>query len=324
MKARDFISEAPLRLKSGGRVNTGRRRQQPSMRDFSLTPGGSGNAAIERTKYIKRQAQQSARGTSGQPSAGNMRRGSSGNSVSQLQTSLQNMGYDIGSTGADGKFGKNTRAAVMKFQKDNGLKVDGIVGPNTRAAMQKAAQASQPSSTPAGAPGAGHPGEQSIYNTPKQTSNGPSFKSNVPDMRSGSFNVPGADPGAISQSSASTRPNPLRLASPRTSLEQDLANQPQLSMPRVPSGAGNTRSNPSPEEVRAPYHKVGAGYNQMRTGAAAKSGSMPNRNFRGSGANPRSATPDKVSKTSTAPLASIPVPAITRKNISSGLSEPTP
>lgn len=32
---------------------------------------------------------------------------------------------------ADGIYGPNTKAAVMKFQKDHGLAVDGIVGPNT-------------------------------------------------------------------------------------------------------------------------------------------------------------------------------------------------
>ena len=38
------------------------------------------------------------------------------------------LGYDVGKTGADGIFGKNTRAGVMKFQAEHGLVVDGIVG----------------------------------------------------------------------------------------------------------------------------------------------------------------------------------------------------
>jgi peptidoglycan hydrolase-like protein with peptidoglycan-binding domain len=67
----------------------------------------------------------------------NIRRGSSGENVSQLQTQLQNLGYDIGTTGADGKFGKNTAAAVRQFQKDYNLQVDGIVGDQTMSALSQ-------------------------------------------------------------------------------------------------------------------------------------------------------------------------------------------
>ena len=36
----------------------------------------------------------------------------------------------------DGKFGKDTLAAVKEFQKENSLKVDGIVGPKTAAKLK--------------------------------------------------------------------------------------------------------------------------------------------------------------------------------------------
>ena len=39
---------------------------------------------------------------------------------------LKDLGYNTGK--ADGKFGAKTEAALLKFQKDNGLKADGIVG----------------------------------------------------------------------------------------------------------------------------------------------------------------------------------------------------
>ena len=67
-----------------------------------------------------------------------LRRGSTGDAVKQLQAALMMKGYDCGTTGADGVFGKNTEAAVRKFQWDNGLTVDGICGPRTYAALEDA------------------------------------------------------------------------------------------------------------------------------------------------------------------------------------------
>ena len=61
----------------------------------------------------------------------NLKYGSSGSDVEKLQNALIDKGYDVGSTGADGVFGKNTQAAVKAYQKANGLAVDGIAGSNT-------------------------------------------------------------------------------------------------------------------------------------------------------------------------------------------------
>lgn len=60
-----------------------------------------------------------------------LRRGSTGEYVTLLQTMLINKGYDLGSYGADGKYGAKTEAAVKAFQRDWGLKEDGICGPKT-------------------------------------------------------------------------------------------------------------------------------------------------------------------------------------------------
>lgn len=64
-----------------------------------------------------------------------LKKGSTGPYVVELQTDLIRLGYDVGKTGADGKFGSNTEKAVKSFQKDHKLKVDGIVGPDTWAAL---------------------------------------------------------------------------------------------------------------------------------------------------------------------------------------------
>lgn len=49
--------------------------------------------------------------------------------VKWLQRRLKELGYSVGSI--DGKFGPNTFKVVKKYQKDYGLKVDGIVGKST-------------------------------------------------------------------------------------------------------------------------------------------------------------------------------------------------
>ena len=56
--------------------------------------------------------------------------------VRTLQTSLGQLGFNPGK--ADGKWGKNTRRALRKFQKSAGLRADGILGKNTFAAIQQA------------------------------------------------------------------------------------------------------------------------------------------------------------------------------------------
>ena len=81
----------------------------------------------------------------------NLRRGSKGSDVSSLQQMLIDKGYDLGDTGADGKFGPRTAAAVKQFQTDFGLQVDGIAGDQTMSALNRAQGGARP--TPA-SPGA--------------------------------------------------------------------------------------------------------------------------------------------------------------------------
>ena len=52
------------------------------------------------------------------------------------QRHLINLGYYRGT--ADGVMGTETRDAVRHFQRDSGLKVDGVVGPRTRRALEEA------------------------------------------------------------------------------------------------------------------------------------------------------------------------------------------
>lgn len=61
--------------------------------------------------------------------------GCKGEDVVALQTNLKALGFNPGVI--DGDFGKNTKKAVIAFQKAYGLAVDGIVGPKTQAKIQQ-------------------------------------------------------------------------------------------------------------------------------------------------------------------------------------------
>lgn len=67
--------------------------------------------------------------------------GSKGNEVSKLQQALQSRGYYKGAI--DGIYGKGTQTAVINFQKDNGLAVDGIAGGRTQSALNSNAAVSR-------------------------------------------------------------------------------------------------------------------------------------------------------------------------------------
>jgi peptidoglycan hydrolase-like protein with peptidoglycan-binding domain len=61
-------------------------------------------------------------------STNNLRKGSKGSDVTELQKLLNNNGYNLA---VDGSYGSKTLAAVQDYQKKNGLQVDGIVGTKT-------------------------------------------------------------------------------------------------------------------------------------------------------------------------------------------------
>ena len=60
-----------------------------------------------------------------------MKKGDRGDDIKALQTRLAELGY-LRTTEIDGDFGKITLGAVLAFQLENGLDVDGMVGPQTK------------------------------------------------------------------------------------------------------------------------------------------------------------------------------------------------
>ena len=77
-----------------------------------------------------------------------LKQGSTGSKVKEVQTRLKNWGYYKGNV--DGIFGSKTRAAVVWFQRNNGLTQDGIVGSATFRALGIASGSSGGSSGVAG------------------------------------------------------------------------------------------------------------------------------------------------------------------------------
>ena len=75
-----------------------------------------------------------------------------GSDVRDLQLILIELGFDVGSYGADGEYGAATAAAVKAFQRTvSGLEVDGEYGPLTHAALMRAvteAEGDKPENAP--------------------------------------------------------------------------------------------------------------------------------------------------------------------------------
>lgn len=64
--------------------------------------------------------------------SGYLRLGSTGAGVRDVQALLRSAGYNVL---VDGDFGTSTKNAVMAFQKNRGMKLDGIIGPETQQAL---------------------------------------------------------------------------------------------------------------------------------------------------------------------------------------------
>lgn len=66
--------------------------------------------------------------------------GDSGSFVRDIQQQLIRAGYRLPRFGADGIYGEETENAVMRFQRNFNLAVDGLVGPNTLSKLQQVNQ----------------------------------------------------------------------------------------------------------------------------------------------------------------------------------------
>lgn len=75
--------------------------------------------------------------------------GMKGDDVKNLQTTLNNLGYNLD---VDGSFGPQTLSAVKQYQQKSGLDVDGMVGPQTQAKLFGGGSTGTSAPSPAVAP----------------------------------------------------------------------------------------------------------------------------------------------------------------------------
>lgn len=100
-----------------------------------------------------------------------IRPGFTGSRVSVLQKALISLGYLKGT--ADGKFGGQTKSAVLAFQRASGLTADGLAGKQTLTALEKKLSAS--SASPASSGSSGQEASSSGKDaSSSQTASGPS------------------------------------------------------------------------------------------------------------------------------------------------------
>lgn len=106
----------------------------------------------------------------------NLKKGSTGSDVRELQTKLNALGYNCGEV--NGTFGTTTLAAVKRFQQEYKLAVDGIVGKNTFKKLNAVYKEYKDTPTK-GTPDSGDSGNSSDFNKPSQTSGSTNNSSTV-------------------------------------------------------------------------------------------------------------------------------------------------
>jgi peptidoglycan hydrolase-like protein with peptidoglycan-binding domain len=139
-------------------------------RDMGLTPDGVVGPA---TSQALSQYGAPPR-TQGQSPSGStlpmIRLNDGGDQVAELQRRLADLGYNIS---VSGTFDYPTEAAVMQFQRDNGLTPDGVVGPSTEEFLRRPTSdlARPGSSAPSGLNQSNQPNSQSNSSNPSAPAN---------------------------------------------------------------------------------------------------------------------------------------------------------
>lgn len=117
-----------------GRFGAGTQRAVISFqKDNGLEADGLAGTKTLELLYKKADGSSSSSGSSSSGLTRTLRRGYTGDDVVTVQQRLKELGYYTGSI--DGVYGSGSIAAATAFQKNNGLKVDGLTGQSTYAAL---------------------------------------------------------------------------------------------------------------------------------------------------------------------------------------------
>lgn len=140
-----------------GRFGAGTQRAVISFqKDNGLEADGLAGTKTLELLYAKANGSGSSSGSSSGTSTGltrTLRRGYTGDDVIAVQERLKKLGYYTGSI--DGVYGSGSIAAATAFQKNNGLKVDGLTGQSTYAALFSSSAVAAGSSSSSGSSSSG-------------------------------------------------------------------------------------------------------------------------------------------------------------------------
>ena len=95
-----------------------------------------------------------------------LRKGASGLQITKMQQALVDLGYKLPRYGVDGKFGPETKAALLAFQKDHGMSQSGELDAATMAALNTAYDTRKPYIDNAALDPA-HPGTRALSSSDK-------------------------------------------------------------------------------------------------------------------------------------------------------------
>jgi len=140
----DDVKTAQTKLKALGLYNgqiTGNigSKTKAAIKAFQKQSGltADGELTAETLKKLKAvDEEESAEKAPAETAGSSLKLGATGKAVSSLQENLKQLEYYYGSV--TGHYGSLTRAAVVKFQKANGLTADGVAGKKTTEAVEKA------------------------------------------------------------------------------------------------------------------------------------------------------------------------------------------
>ena len=137
-----------------GRFGAGTQRAVISFqKDNGLEADGLAGTKTLELLYKKADGSSSSSGSSSSGLTRTLRRGYTGDDVIAVQERLKELGYYTGSI--DGVYGSGSIAAATAFQKNNGLKVDGLTGQSTYAALFSSSAVAAGSSSSSGSSSSG-------------------------------------------------------------------------------------------------------------------------------------------------------------------------